>query len=183
MSRSEPASRRSCWTSPLAWTARCGLGAALYSCGGVAFTEADFPPDGGTSTMVQDAAMDVQMQDGSTTMPQDSSSAIDARDSAIDAQDSAQSIVDSSIADTCSTSPMPENCGITPAQEPSTLCVFQITATVSTGEYITIPTPSACASWCTFSCACLLTAKACGTGTPSCMPHVDGTIILECDDR
>ena len=43
-------------------------------------------------------------------------------------------------------------------------------------------TPAACATWCTFTCDCLVDSGVCpsGTTTISCLPRADGTINVVC---
>jgi hypothetical protein len=86
--------------------------------------------------------------------------------------------------DSCATRPSVTNssCAGQEITYPSNFCLFLITDAVSTGEYMTEITPAACASWCTFTCACLIEAGTCGTGAPACMFY-STSFILECDDR
>ena len=65
--------------------------------------------------------------------------------------------------------------------EPGTICVYVSNQHGASDNAIS--TPSACANWCTFTCACLLDAGLCAPGTPqmTCSLNADGTIRINCE--
>jgi hypothetical protein len=183
-SRSESASHALCWTSPLAWGLRCGLGTILAACGGAEFTNAiAVSEDAGIAV---DAGYDAGSSDAG------SSNVVDAgvvafkdsgapSDSALLDNGALDAGIDTGVS--CITrSAMTESACDTTVTYPNNFCAFVITAAVSAGEYVIETTPAACAAWCDFSCACLVEAGAC-PGQADCWPRPDGTLTLECDER
>ena len=152
---------------------------AALGCGGAPFSSIDAPlPDGGSlGVTLGDAGVPGELDagPGSDTgiSGQDTGStqldaAPDHETTAADAEPpvDAAPLTDSSSPPACATEPpIPAGgaCAAIDVVMPTSLCVDL--ESKSGSSTVALPTPAACASWCTFTCACLDTTTVCGTGT------------------
>lgn len=155
------------------------LFALLSACGGASFTMGPTDlsrPDGGTSdnwtddggsTRI-DAGVGDAFADASTPPAKDSGGTTTATDASSSPDGKAPP--DGSGSAACTTEgPVTLECGpqATPtATYPGQLCLSVLNT--AGGGLEAIPTPAACASWCTFTCACLIDAGVCPGVVTTC---------------
>ena len=163
---------------------RCGLVLWVVACGGVPFV--------GVATSGADAGPVVSALDGDIL---DAEVVLDAspglsdvtsppeHDAAPPPADS-NAPADANMPETAlpctSKPPITVECGTGPTLTyPTSVCL-------SVGDklgytYESSLTPTACNSWCTFTCSCLAANNVCPAGdTPNCQPNTDGTIVVAC---
>lgn len=153
----------------------------LAACGGAPFVALEGAPiafeDGGSTFDAgthADANGVVGAEAGALDAARDTGQ--DAHELADALSDSAPAIDAADAAPACTTRPpLSTSCGTAPAiTYPANVCLLV------NGTYAGQPTPSACASWCTFTCACLVNVCPSTAPFPYCTQHADGTILVEC---
>jgi hypothetical protein len=141
------------------------LGLLLASaCGGAEFVLAASPPEDGDGG-------GVRAEGGLTGVGRPGDAGADGAPAFEDAGgpgDAADAASHEDAALACATeAPQQQNCGEGIATYPTSLCALYCHdgGDCAPGFAGPIPTPTQCASWCTFTCACLAEAGVCGPGS------------------